>query len=76
MNELELCIQNISDTSETIVKTDLSYYVHTHQAERNMEPTLFKIMIPHDQHSENFLVLLGDNNCLATVSHACTGSTN
>ena len=35
-----------------------------------MEPTLFKIMIPHDEHLENVLVLLGDNNCFATSSHA------
>ena len=34
-----------------------------------MEPT-FKIMIQHDEHLENLLVLLGDNNCLATSSHA------
>ena len=52
------------------MKTKLSYYVHKHLAERNMEPTLFKIMIPHDECLENLLVLLGDNNCLATSSHA------
>ena len=48
----------------------MSYYVHTHQAERIMEPTLFKIMIPQDEHFENLLVLLGDSICFATSSHA------
>ena len=65
-----MCIQNKPDIAEKIVKTELSYYVHTHQAERNMEPTLFKIMIPHDERFKNLLVLLGDNNCLTTSSHA------
>ena len=35
-----------------------------------MELTLFKIMIPHDESWENLLVLLGDNDYLATSSHA------
>ena len=35
-----------------------------------MEPTLFKIMIPQGECLENLLVLLGDNNCLTTSSHA------
>ena len=48
----------------------MSYYVHTYQAERHMEPTLIKIMIPHDERLENLLVLLGNNNYLATLSHA------
>ena len=35
-----------------------------------MESTLFKIMIPHGEQLENLLLLLVDNNCLATSSHA------
>ena len=59
--ELELYIQN---------QTKLPHICHTHQAERKMEPTLFKIMIPADNKClENLSVLLGDNNCLATSSH-------
>ena len=65
MHSTKLCIQIKRDIAEKIVKTELSYYVHTHHAERNMEPTLFKIMIPHDECLENLLLLLGDNNCLA-----------
>ena len=63
-------IQNKPDIAEKIMKTDLSYYVHTHHTERIMEQTLFKMIIPHDEGLENLLVLLGDNNCLATSSHA------
>ena len=69
-NELELFIQNKPDIAEKIMKTDLSYYVHAHHTERIMEQTLFKIMIPHDEGLENLLVLLVDNNCLATSSLA------
>lgn len=49
---------------------ELSYLFYTHQAEENVKPTLFKIRIPHDEHLENLLVLLDDNNCMATSSHA------
>ena len=48
-NELELCIQNKPDIAEKIVRNELSYYVHTHHTERNMEPALFKIMVQHDE---------------------------
>ena len=53
-----------------IAKTKLSCYVHTYQAERNIKLILFKIMILHDEYLEDLLVLLGDNNSLATSSHA------
>lgn len=52
------------DITVKIVKTEICFYVHTHQAERNMQPTLLKIMIPHNEHLENLLLLQGDNNCL------------
>ena len=32
-DELELCIQNKPDIAEKLVKTEMSYYVHTHQAQ-------------------------------------------
>ena len=35
-----------------------------------MEPTLFKIMVPHDESWEKLLLLLGNNNYLTTSSHA------
>ena len=35
-----------------------------------MEPTLFKIMVSHDESWEKLLLLLGNNNYLATSSHA------
>ena len=69
-NELELCIQNKPDISEKIVKGELSYYVHPHQSKRNMEPTLFKIMIQHDECLESLLLFLIDKNSLVNSSHA------
>ena len=35
-----------------------------------MEQALFKIRIPHNEHLKKLLVLLGDNNCMSTSSHA------
>ena len=68
--ELELCIHNKPDISEKIVKSELSYYVHPHQSKRNMEPTLFKIMIQHDECLESLLLFLIDKNSLVNSSHA------
>ena len=34
LNELEFSIQNKPDTAEKIVKIELSYYAHTHQAKK------------------------------------------
>ena len=50
------------------MKTKLAYHVHIHEAGIHMEPK--KVIIPHDEGLENLLVLLGDNNYLATSSHA------
>ena len=48
----------------------MSYYVKTHQAKRNIELKLFKMMIQHDEQLENLKGLLGNSNCLETSSHA------
>ena len=34
-----------------------------------MDQTAVQIRIPHDEHLEKLLVLLGDSNCMATSSH-------
>ena len=66
-----MCILNKPDTAETkLWRPNLSYYVHTYQAERNIKLILFKIMILHDEYLENLFILLGNNNSLATSSHA------
>ena len=52
------------------MKSELSYYVHPHQSKRNMEPTLFKIMIQHDECLESLLLFLIDKNSLVNSSHA------
>ena len=69
-NELEECIRKRPELIQKIVKTELSYYCKTHQSEKNMDPSLFKIMISHEEHLENLLVLLGDNNSVATGTSA------
>ena len=68
--ELHFCLQNKGDIEAKIVKTELSYYVHTHQFQRHEVPQLFKINIPHEERLENILVLLGDNNSVATSTAA------
>ena len=56
LNELE-SISKHQDIAEKIVKTELSYYVKTHENRRKVQPDLFKIMIPHDERLENLLVV-------------------
>lgn len=65
--ELEVIISKHSDLGDKIVKTELSHYCKTHESERGNNPDMFKIMIPHDQRLENLLILLGDNNYIATA---------
>ena len=69
-NELETCIKHHTDLSEVVVKTELSYFVNTHKSERIMNRDLFKIMIPHSERLENLMVLLGDNDWIATSMQA------
>ena len=56
-NELEATISK-HGVAEKIVKTELSYYCKTHERQRT-NPSLFKILIPHEERLENLLVLLG-----------------
>ena len=55
---------------EKIVKAELTYYIKTHEAERKLNPETFPIMIPQDQRLENLLILLGDNDNIATANSA------
>ena len=65
-DELEDILNKRTALGEKIVKTELSYYCKTHEAERRNNPEIFKIMIAHDQRLENLIILLGDNNHIAT----------
>ena len=55
---------------EKVVKTELSYYIRTHESERSNDPQMFRIMIPHDQRLENLIILLGDNSHIATAENS------
>ena len=48
------------------MKTELSYYIRTHESRRRANPSLFKIMITHEERLENLLILLGGNDNVAT----------
>ena len=69
-NELETCIKHHTDLNEVVVKTELSYFVNTHKSEPIMNRDLFKIMIPHSERLQNLMVLLGDNDSIATSMQA------
>ena len=65
-DELEDIMEKHSELGEKIIKTELSYYCKTHESEKRNDPEMFRIMIPHEQRLENLMVLLGDNNNIAT----------
>ena len=65
-NELENVIKKHVNIIEKVVKTELWYYIKTHECKRRANPELFKLLIPHDERLENLLVLLGDNDNIAT----------
>ena len=67
-NELEEIVGKHSDLAEKIIKTELSYYCRTHECQRRLNPDLFKIMITHDERLENLLILLGNNDNVASSS--------
>ena len=69
-DELDDILKKHADIEEKIVKTELTYYIKTHEAERKVNPDTFKIMIPHDQRLENLLILLGNNDHIATADSA------
>ena len=56
--EIQVCLQNKSDIEQKLVKTELSYYIHTHQFQRYAVPELFKINIPHEERLEYLLLLV------------------
>ena len=69
--ELEIILLNKNkDISNKIVRTELSYYRKTHQAERYETLELFKLTkILHEERLENIFVLLSDEtNKIASTS--------
>ena len=56
---------------ETVVKTQLSYYKHTHAANVTARPELFRLRkISHEEKLENLCTLLEDIDHVASISSA------
>ena len=59
ISELECVMRRYHDKVETVVKTELAYYKHTHRAEVIANPSLFKLIrITHEERLSNLMVLL------------------
>ena len=67
--ELKGVIQRIPDNEKKIVKTELSFYVHTHKADRLGRPELFKLSnIDTATMLKNLYILLVDEDNSASRS--------
>ena len=61
--ELEAVIRKNPDRTEMIVKSELTYYKHTHRTEVIANPKLFKLTkITHEERLSNLLVILDQNS--------------
>ena len=69
-NKKIVLLNQNEDTSNKIVRTELSYYRKTHQAARYETPELFKLTkISHEERLENLFVLLSNGtNKIASIS--------
>ena len=66
--ELESVLRRHHDNAETVVKTELAYYKHTHRQEVITNPTLFALIrVTHEERLSNLMVLL--NQQILEVSH-------
>lgn len=62
VSELQEVILKHHDKAETIVKTELAYYKHTHRQEAIANPSLFKLIrITHEERLSNLMVLLSQH---------------
>ena len=63
IEELEAVIRKNPDRTEMIVKSELTYYKHTHRTEVIANPKLFKLTkITHEERLSNLLVILDQNS--------------
>ena len=59
IEELEHILNHNPDMVEKIVKTELTYYKHTHRSEVIASPHLFKLIkVSHEERLSNFCILL------------------
>ena len=67
--ELELVLKANGALVEKIVKTELSYYKHTHRADIIARPNLFKLVkVMQEERVENLCVLLTDDSRIASTA--------
>ena len=66
-DELLAVISAHPDKMETVVKTELSYYKHTHAANVTARPELFRLRkISHEEKLENLCIFLEDIDHIAS----------
>ena len=59
IKELESVLKRHHDEAETVVKTELAYYKHTHRQEVTANPSLFALIkVTHEERLSNLMVLL------------------
>ena len=69
VEELQQSLKSKPDQEVTIVRTELSYYVHTHKANKISRPDLYRLNgIPHEERLLNLSVLLEGEN----LASSCT----
>ena len=72
-NQIEITLNANPDKMEKIIKTELSYYRHTHKADMVASPELFKLIrVTHEERLENLCILLSDDHHIATCSSSST----
>ena len=68
IEELESILCQHPDSVEKIVKTELTYYKHTHHSENIAAPSLFKLnKISHEERLSNLCILLNGQSTSFTT---------
>ena len=69
--ELESVLKKHHDKAETVVKTELAYYKHTHRPEVVVNPSLFKLIrVTHEERLSNLMVLLNQQTLEVYTAHS------
>ena len=69
--ELHIVIREHFEKETFIVKTEMAYYVHTHKAEKVLQPELFILNgIIHSEKLENLLIILEGEDASSSLTVA------
>ena len=67
ITELETILQKNKEKAETLVKTELAFYKHTHRREVITNPSLFRLIrVTHEERLSNLMILLSDQTLEAS----------